>query len=576
MATSSPALPAEHYWRTPPGVRRVLTTGRHGALHYRIAAPATATRPPLFCFHLTPNSGRLYARLLAALGTDRLAVAADTPGFGLSEAPRQDPSIDDYAATLGELVDELAAAHGFGFFDVMGYHTGSKIALALARQRPQQVRRVVLVSAPVYTAEELRSQREWLGVPPTDPWDPDGAALQRRWREHWEWKDTLAPEWFVQREVAEGLANLGEAPRAYRAAFDVRHAEEIPRTTQPVLLLCPDDDLATPTRRAAPLLRNGRFLPLPGWSHGFLDVRTDSAAALLREFLDSADEQDLPSPAPVRAPPRPARQSPGVPHGAVRRAFHDGPHGPLHYRIVEPAARDGAPLLLLHMSPNSSRIYESLLPAMGRDRIVVAPDTPGFGESEAPASPPSIEDYATAMASLVEGLGLRDIDVMGYHTGAMTAVVLALARPDLVRRIVMVSCPVFTDEELASFRANHRARTLHEDGSHLAEAWGFLQRFYGPEVPRGVMARNFTEGLRGGPTAHWGHRAAFAHDLRIDLPKVTQPVLVINPDDDLVTQTPRGLPLLRHARRVDLPRGHGFLDTMTDEVAGMLRDFLDA
>ena len=243
---------------------------------------------------------------------------------------------------------------------------------------------------------------------------------------------------------------------------------------------------------------------------------------------------------------------------------------------MEPAAPERVPLLLLHMSPNSGRIYDALLPAMGRDRVVVAPDTPGFGESEAPATPPAIEDYATAMAGLVDALGLRQVDVMGYHTGAITAVVTALARPDLVRRIVMVSCPVFTDEELAGFRADHRAREPREDGSHLVEAWTFLQRFYGPGVPRSVLARNFTAGLRGGPFAHWGHRAAFAHDLRPDLPKLTQPVLVLNPDDDLAVQTPRGLPLLRNARQIDLPGGHGFLDTMTDAVAVMLREFLDA
>jgi hypothetical protein len=34
--------------------------------------------------------------------------------------------------------------------------------------------------------------------------------------------------------------------------------------------------------------------------------------------------------------------------------------------------------------------------------------------------------------------------------------------------------------------------------------------------------------------------------------------------------------LLRNARQIDLPGGHGFLDTMTDAVAVMLREFLDA
>jgi pimeloyl-ACP methyl ester carboxylesterase len=573
---------AMRLWRTPPGVRRVLGWGRHGQMHWRIVVPPSPRQPPLFCFHLTPNSGRLYGHLLAAMGTDRIAVAPDTPGFGLSDPPAAAPTVDELAACMGELAEELGAAHGFERFDVMGFHTGSKIALALARQRPTQVRRIVLVSAPVYSEDELRRQRETLAVPPADIWDADGKGLRRRWLEHWQWRDPLAPLWFMQREIAEGLASIEHAPRTYRAVFEVRHADELPRAAQPVLLLCPGDDLEIPTKRAEPLLRNGRFVPLPGWSHGFLDVRTDEAAALLREFLDAPDHGapaeagpeasrgDASAPRPPRAPKQGPRR------GAVRHAFHDGPHGPLHYRIVEPAAPAGVPLLLLHMSPNSGRIYDALLPAMGRDRIVIAPDTPGFGESEAPATPPAIEDYATAMADLVDALGLRQVDVMGYHTGAITAVVTALARPDLVRRIVMVSCPVFTDEELAAFRADHRARELREDGSHLVDGWIFLQRFYGPEVPRGVMARNFTAGLRGGPFAHWGHRAAFAHDLRVDLPRVTQRVLVLNPDDDLAVQTPRGLPLLRDARQIDLPGGHGFLDTMTDEVAAMLRDFLDA
>ncbi|MBX3694488.1 MAG: hypothetical protein KF790_04895 [Steroidobacteraceae bacterium] len=42
-----------------------------------------------------------------------------------------------------------------GEFDVMGYHTGSKIAVELARQRPAQVRHLVLMSTPVYTDDDL-------------------------------------------------------------------------------------------------------------------------------------------------------------------------------------------------------------------------------------------------------------------------------------------------------------------------------------------------------------------------------------------------------------------------------------
>jgi|TARA_B110000196_G_scaffold197684_1_gene169378 pimeloyl-ACP methyl ester carboxylesterase len=228
------------------------------------------------------------------------------------------------------------------------------------------------------------------------------------------------------------------------------------------------------------------------------------------------------------------------------------------------------------MSPNSGRIFEAILGAMGTDRVTVAPDMPGFGESDPPAERPEIADYARAAARVADALGLKQIDVMGYHTGSETCIELALQRPDLVRRIVQISCPVFTDEELKQLRENYGGQPIAADGSHIVGKWKHMLPFYGPLVPRDVLARNFAEGLRGGPIAHWGHRAAFNYDLRETLPKVSQPILVINPNDDLVEQTPRGLPLIQNVRMVEIKdRGHGFIDTMTDDFAQTLRDFLD-
>ena len=82
------------FWRTPPGVRRAYAEGRFGQIHYRIAEPTTTTdKVPLVCFHLSPNSGRVYALWLAEMAKDRIAVAPDTPGFGESDAP-QNPTRD--------------------------------------------------------------------------------------------------------------------------------------------------------------------------------------------------------------------------------------------------------------------------------------------------------------------------------------------------------------------------------------------------------------------------------------------------------------------------------------------------
>ncbi len=81
------------FWRRPTGVRRDYAEARFGQVHYRIAEPKLPTQTPLMCFHLSPSSGRIYGRLLADMGRDRIALAPDTPGFGDSDAPPEPPEI---------------------------------------------------------------------------------------------------------------------------------------------------------------------------------------------------------------------------------------------------------------------------------------------------------------------------------------------------------------------------------------------------------------------------------------------------------------------------------------------------
>ena len=66
----------------------------------------------------------------------------------------------------------------------------------------------------------------------------------------------------------------------------------------------------------------------------------------------------------------------------------------------------------------------------------------------------SYGDAANAIADLAADLCLRQIDVLGFRFGAGVALALAAARPDLVRRLVLVAVPpierlpVITQESL--------------------------------------------------------------------------------------------------------------------------------
>jgi pimeloyl-ACP methyl ester carboxylesterase len=263
----------------------------------------------------------------------------------------------------------------------------------------------------------------------------------------------------------------------------------------------------------------------------------------------------------------------------VRRAYADARFGQLHYRIARPAAAASIvhpPLLCLHMSPNSGRIFQRFLGAMGVDRIAIAPDTPGFGESDAPPAPPTIDDYAAAMGDLVDALGIDQFDVMGYHTGSETSVALALARPRQVRRVVMVSAPVFTDAELVEFRQHYKPVELDPEGAHLVRKWKGQLHWAMPGKTMAMLADDFVDCVRNPQISWWGHYAAFAYDTAGNLAKVTQPVRVLNPDDDLHAHTLRAEGLIRHGRIQHLPGwGHGFLDVHTDEARAIVTGFLD-
>lgn len=258
-------------------VRKTYLDGPHGQVHALVAGERGGGGRPLLCLHLSPGSGRMYAELLAAMGTDRFAVAPDTPGFGASDPPAGPVDIPTLAATMVAVLDHFDLDE----VDVLGYHTGSKIAVELALQIPDRVRTLTLVSAPVYTEEELVAQRAALAVPRVP--QADGSHLVRQFTELVRWTPAPTPLALVQREFAEQQRGGEAAHWGYLAAFDYQHAEALPRVEQPVLLLCPADDLEVPTLRAETLLRRGRFVRLPGWGHQMMVTRTAEVAAMLRE-----------------------------------------------------------------------------------------------------------------------------------------------------------------------------------------------------------------------------------------------------------------------------------------------------
>ena len=79
---------------------------------------------------------------------------------------------------------------------------------------------------------------------PTD----DGEHLLKRWSFGIKWADKKAPLIFHHREIAESLRGGEQSWWGHRAAFAINHKDLLPKIFNPILILCPNDDLWIPTQ----------------------------------------------------------------------------------------------------------------------------------------------------------------------------------------------------------------------------------------------------------------------------------------------------------------------------------------
>jgi len=267
------------------------------------------------------------------------------------------------------------------------------------------------------------------------------------------------------------------------------------------------------------------------------------------------------------------------PNGRLLRGYTDGPYGQIHYRIVKPSTPTAIPQLALHASPLSGIVFDNWLREIGRDRLALAPDTPGYGGSDPPPNPVGIPEFADAMIAFLDNFGIEQVDVMGYHTGSLTSVDLATRYPERIRKVILISAPIFDENIIAEYRERiYQAPPKFEDmlattaKNIRANGKGMFQ-----DVPTDERFADISiERIRQYRTNNWGFRAAFSYDLRTALSKVEQPTLVLNPEDDLWELTPAAIPFLKNGRIHDLPGWtHGHLDAHTAEMAAVVRAFLD-
>ena len=100
---------------------------------------------------------------------------------------------------------------------------------------------------------------------------------------------------------------------------------------------------------------------------------------------------------------------------------------------------EGEPLLVFHGGLGSIDLFGPSPALLAAGRQVIAVDLHGHGRTPLGDRPISLIDMGDDMAVLLERLGYRRVDVMGYSLGGGVAFRLAVQHPEVVRRLVLVS-----------------------------------------------------------------------------------------------------------------------------------------
>jgi pimeloyl-ACP methyl ester carboxylesterase len=271
---------------------------------------------------------------------------------------------------------------------------------------------------------------------------------------------------------------------------------------------------------------------------------------------------------------------------------------PIFYR--EAGASDAPVVLLPHGYPCSSYAYRNLLPLLGDRWHLVAPDLPGFGYSGTP-DPGSFsytfDGYAAWLERFVDELGLRRYALYLHDYGSQLGLRLALRRPEDVAALVIQNGDIYEDalgpkyDWLKTFWSNPTPEGRRKLADNVSEE-GFRDELLNG-VPEDRSAR-FSPDMW---TLHWAlmntarrreNVVGLFEDQATTLgwfPREQAYLREHQPPTLIVWGTRDGYMPAESARAYlrDLPNaelhlldaGHWALETHLDEIAPLIRDFLD-
>lgn len=262
----------------------------------------------------------------------------------------------------------------------------------------------------------------------------------------------------------------------------------------------------------------------------------------------------------------------------IKKGYTDGPNGQLHWRMLTPETVSAPDLYCFHPAPFSGLAYTGIMPYLAKNRRVIAPDYPGYGGSDVCDAQPTIEDYASAMAHVMDDLSAEAArDVLGFHTGCLVAAELCGREPNTIANSVLIDIPAFDEETGAKLKAsNGTPLALTPTLDCLAGPWesGITKRL--PSQPMGRAFEMFVEQIRPGAAMNAAFYAAFSYRWREKFEQVNTNTLVLASQSPLLSGSRDAAEIIPNAMLVEcLDITRSVLDEAAEKTAAEVMLFLE-
>ena len=289
---------------------------------------------------------------------------------------------------------------------------------------------------------------------------------------------------------------------------------------------------------------------------------------------------------------------PAVPRAAsvtrYRTSNIDGVN--IFYREAGPV--DAPVVLLLHGFPTSSHMFRNLIPALADRYRVIAPDYPGYGQSDMPDRTKfayTFDRFAELVDGLLDRLGAQRYAMYVMDYGAPVGWRLALKHPDRVTGLIVQNGNAY-EEGLNAFWAPIKAYWADGSDAHRQALKGLVTL----EATKFQYTDGVADVSRISPD-NWVHDQALLdrpgnadiqldlfYDYRTNLPLYSEvqayfrkhrpPTLIVWGRNDKIFPADGAHPYKRDLPDAELhllDTGHFALEDKADEMVPLIRDFLE-